>query len=283
VLVGNKHANKITGTVGDDTIYGEDGNDKLNGSLGLDALFGGKGNDTLEAGAGPRGVFAYGEGGHNLLKGGVGDDNLIGGEGNDRIRGGVGKDFLSGGAGNDRLMPGAGLNMVDGGGGNDTVDYQDSNVGVEVDLSFLGDRAAGTGGYQGDLIDGVENVVGSDYADKLIGDDGANRINGGCGDDLVDGGGGSDILIGGPGADAFVFVPEFGIDTITRFDADPGGGQDLLGISAFRMSADEFAERVEIADIGAHTLVTIDGETGQTILLERISNAATVTRADFVL
>ena len=103
--------------------------------------------------------------------------------------------------------------------------------------------------------------MGSNYADKLIGDDGPNRINGGCGDDLVNGGGGPDTLIGGPGDDAFVFARGFGNDTIRRFDADLAGGQDLLDISAFGISADEFTERVEVADIGAHTLVTIDGDT----------------------
>jgi Ca2+-binding RTX toxin-like protein len=132
-------------------------------------------------------------------------------------------------------------------------------------------------------IDGVENVMGSNYADKLIGDDGPNRINASCGDDLVNGGGGSDTLIGGLGDDTFVFAPDFGNDTIRRFYADPAGGQDLLDISAFGISADEFTERVEIADIGAHTLVTIDGDASQTVLLERICNGGNVTKADFVL
>ena len=171
VLVGNKRDNEITGTVGDDTIYGEDGNDLLNGGLGLDALFGGEGDDTLNAGTDARGVFAYGEGGDDTINGNLGDDNLIGGAGDDRIRGASGKDFLSGGAGDDWLMPGAGLNMVDGGDGTDTVDYSDSTSAWKSISASCGDRAAGGGGYQGDLIGNVENVVGSDFADKLIGDE----------------------------------------------------------------------------------------------------------------
>jgi Ca2+-binding RTX toxin-like protein len=282
VLVGNKRDNAITGTVGDDTIYGEDGNDLLNGGLGLDALFGGEGDDTLNAGTDPRGVFAYGEGGDDTINGNLGDDNLIGGAGDDRIRGASGKDFLSGGGGDDWLMPGAGLNMVDGGDGTDTVDYSDS-TGVEVDLSFHGDRAAGGGGYQGDLIGNVENVVGSSFADTLIGDGRNNVLSGSGGDDILVGLEGDDHLAGDGGSDTFVFAPQFGNDRITDFDANPAGGQDLLDISAFGISAESFGAHVSIADAGPDTLITLDGDPAQTIRLAGIGNATTVTQQDFLL
>jgi Ca2+-binding RTX toxin-like protein len=283
VLVGNKHDNTITGTAGDDTIYGEVGDDTLNGGLGLDALFGGDGDDTLNTGDGTRGVFAYGQGGDDIINGNVGDDNLIGGAGDDRIRGASGKDFLSGGAGDDWLMPGAGLNIVDGGDGNDTVDYSDSTVGLEVDLSFLGDHAAGTGGYQGDLIGNVENVVGSNFADTLTGDDADNDISGGGGDDTLVGLGGDDRLSGDGGSDTFVFASGFGNDRITDFDANPAGGQDLLDISAFGISADNFMDHVKIADAGPDTLVTINGDPAQTIRLAGIGSPTMVTQQDFLL
>jgi hypothetical protein len=283
VLVGNKHDNTITGTAGDDTIYGEVGDDTLNGGLGLDALFGGDGDDTLNTGDGTRGVFAYGQGGDDIINGNVGDDNLIGGAGDDRIRGASGKDFLSGGAGDDWLMPGAGLNIVDGGDGNDTVDYSDSTVGLEVDLSFLGDHAAGTGGYQGDLIGNVENVVGSNFADTLTGDDADNDISGGGGDDTLVGLGGDDRLSGDGGSDTFVFASGFGNDRITDFDANPAGGQDFLDISAFGISADNFMDHVKIADAGPDTLVTIDGDPAQTIRLAGIGSPTMVTQQDFLL
>ena len=60
----------------------------------------------------------------------------------------------------------------------------------------------GLGGYaQGDLINGVENVVGSKFADTLIGDHGSNRFDSGGGDDTLDGGPGGDMLNGGAGND----------------------------------------------------------------------------------
>jgi hypothetical protein len=40
---------------------------------------------------------------------------------------------------------------------------------------------------------------------------------------------------------------------------------------------------VTIADVGADTLVTIDGNSAQTILLIGISEATAVTQADFLL
>ena len=81
--------------------------------------------------------------------------------------------------------------MIDGGSGNDTVDFSGSTAGVSVDLRVALKPVPGLGGYaQGDLISGVENVVGSDFADMLIGDEGDNRLDGGAGDDLLNGGGG---------------------------------------------------------------------------------------------
>jgi len=275
VIVGNALPNVITGTDGDDALYGEDGNDTLNGGLGLDALHGGAGDDVLNAGDSSRGVFAYGDDGNDTLRGNAGDDNLIGGAGDDCLNGGSGKDFLSGGPGDDWIVAGADPDMIDGGSGNDTVDFSGSTGGVNVDLRTALKPIPGLGGYaQGDLISGVENVVGSDFADILIGDEGDNRLEGGAGDDLLDGSG---------GADTFVFAPEFGNDRVENFDADPAGGQDFLDISAFGITADDFCRHVTVTGIGADALVTINSDPNQTILLAGVGNVATITQQDFVL
>jgi hypothetical protein len=275
VVVGNALPNVITGTDGDDTLYGEDGNDTLNGGLGLDALHGGAGDDVLNAGGGSQGVFAYGDDGNDTLRGNAGDDNLIGGAGDDYLIGGSGKDVLSGGPGYDWLVAGADANMMDGGSGIDTVDFSGSADGVNVDLRTALKPVPGLGGYaQGDLISGVENLVGSEFADTLIGNEGDNRINGGRGNDLLNGGG---------GADRFAFAPGFGNDRIEDFNAEPAGGQDFLDLSAFGLTADDFRDRVTIADVGTDALVTVDGDPAQTIRLAGIGNVATITQRDFVL
>ena len=95
--------------------------------------------------------------------------------------------------------------MIDGGSGNDTVDFSGSTAGVHVDLRVALNPIPGLGGYaQGDLISGVENVVGSDFADMLIGDEGDNRLDGGAGDDTIYGGPGNDYITGGDGDDIIV-------------------------------------------------------------------------------
>jgi Ca2+-binding RTX toxin-like protein len=120
----------------------------------------------------------------------------------------------------------------------------------------------------------VENLVGSEFADTLIGNEGDNRINGGRGNDLLNGGG---------GADRFAFAPGFGNDRIEDFNAEPAGGQDFLDLSAFGLTADDFRDRVTIADVGTDALVTVDGDPAQTIRLAGIGNVATITQRDFVL
>jgi len=67
-----------------------------------------------------------------------------------------------------------------------------------VDLKITTAQKTGQGR---DVLSEVENLIGSDYADRLTGDAGANRLEGGKGDDTLSGGGGHDTLIGGAGND----------------------------------------------------------------------------------
>ncbi|MBE8954010.1 MAG: hypothetical protein SR1Q7_12885, partial [Quinella sp. 1Q7] len=71
-IIGNKNANKITGTDEDDYIDGKAGGDILTGGKGKDTLVGDDGNDSLDGGAG-----------NDSLWGGIGDDTLHGGDGRD--------------------------------------------------------------------------------------------------------------------------------------------------------------------------------------------------------
>ena len=125
-------------------------------------------------------------------------------------------------------------------------------------------------------------ISGLSGADTLIGNGGNDTLSGDFGNDRLEGGAGNDLLTGGSGADTFVFKPGFGNDRITDFDANAVGGQDFIDITAFGITtAQQFQARVAITDIGAHTLVTIDGDPAQTIRLDGIGNATTVTVDDF--
>ena len=86
----------------------------------------------------------------------------------------------------------------------------------------------------------------------------------------------------GGGNDTFVFEADFGPDAIMDFDADLTGGQDLIDVSELGITADNFATQVTIADLGAHTLVTIGGDT---ILLIGVNGDGqnAITQQDFLL
>ncbi len=76
-----------------------------------------------------------------------------------------------------------------------------------------------------------------------------------------------------------------GGDVIGDFDANPAGGQDLLNVVSFGLTAADFnaGGRVVITDLGADTLVTIDGINSITLLNVSGTAPAVVTVADFVL
>ena len=84
------------------------------------------------------------------------------------------------------------------------------------------------GGHaQGDVLTGIEHLIGSDHADQLTGDGGANRLEGGDGGDLLIGGAGADTLIGGDGNDRL--NGGAGADTLTGGD---GADQFVLDLTA---------------------------------------------------
>ena len=102
---------------------------------------------------------------------------------------------LEGGGGNDTLIAGDSADSLYGGSttsdaGIDTASYAMSDEGVAVNL---GDSDAETGGYAaGDVLSGVENLIGSAHKDTLTGDSGDNVIEGGAGGDDITGGAGTD-------------------------------------------------------------------------------------------
>lgn len=163
----------------------------------VNAVVGTVGNDTLTGTSGP-----------DLIRGFAGNDVLSGLAGDDRLEGGPGNDTLLGGAGNDTLDPGAGADSLDGGEGNDTITYESASASVIVDLLT---GAAMLGGVR-QTITGVENVIGSPFADSLFGDAGPNVLEGRDGNDVLVGGNGDDTLRGGNGNDRL----------------DPGAGRDLV-------------------------------------------------------
>ncbi|WP_420103377.1 cadherin domain-containing protein, partial [Bosea sp. (in: a-proteobacteria)] len=172
----------------------------------------------------------------SVLVGDVQGETLVGTSGNDRLVGGIGNDSLEGGGGADQLIGGADI---------DTAVYSHSSAGVTVDL---GAGTGQNGEAQGDTLSGIENVIGSDYADTLTGDGGANRLVGGAGDDSLTGGGGNDTLIGGAGAD---FMSGGAGDDVFESEG-AGNGQDTIqGGAGF--------DTVKFTDSGSVVLTGLSG------------------------
>jgi Ca2+-binding RTX toxin-like protein len=248
ILRGLGGNDSLSGLAGNDRLEGGTGNDILDGRAGADVMTGGAGNDVyivdrstdraVEAASGGtdlvRGGVSYtlganienlmltgagningvGNGLNNVITGNRGGNTLDGRGGRDTLFGGLGVDVLFGGAGNDRLVPGPGngvRDVIDGGPGVDTLDYSDALRGVRVSLAvagFLPDGAAAQ-----DVIAGIENVIGSRFADVLQ-PGAASPFN------LASGGGGNDFVGATPGVYDRIRGDD-GYDLLSGFDGSP--------------------------------------------------------------
>ena len=188
--------NVITGTALNDVLTAPTENSTVNGLAGADKLFGSLFNDTLDGGTGNDTLF--GRDGNDRLSGGDGHDTLSGGNGNDTLSGGAGNDTVLGDIGNDIFVGDAGNDIYQGGDGLDTLDYRTSTAGLTVNLLF----SRGSNGLAaGDTYSLVEGAFGSAFDDFLFGNFVANAFSGGDGNDVLFGFAGNDTLFGGFGND----------------------------------------------------------------------------------
>lgn len=151
------------------------------------------------------------------------------------------------------------------------------DAGATLDVNATG----GTGVIGQDVIDNqievdvlqsIENVIGSDDGDIIIGSDLDNKLSGGDGDDLISGEGGDDILIGGEGADTFTFGANFGDDVIQDFEV----GLDQLQFGDF---GPDFGGAVNVAQDGNDAVISFGTE--GSVRLAGV-NTTDLTEDDFV-
>ncbi|MCM1552490.1 MAG: DUF2974 domain-containing protein, partial [Butyrivibrio sp.] len=254
VVIGTDGADRFVGYGdaygynGNESIYGEAGDDYLDGNIGNDTLYGGEGDDKL-----------YGSNGNDILVGGAGDDYLNGGWGVDTYiyNRGDGDDTIynwdkGDNCQNDRLVFGEGIkpeeikltrdnyNLIL----TDTVTGQS----IKVEGAFLNqwhylyhvDFADGTTWTLGDIWnrtsiiqggDGDDHLQGMNYAyknlnsetfyggagnDTIYGLEGNDTLYGEDGDDTLAGGAGDDYLCGGNGSDTYIYNLGYGNDTISN-------------------------------------------------------------------
>ncbi|EFG2885991.1 hemolysin, partial [Escherichia coli] len=194
IIIGTADGETLDGGSGQDTIFGQGGDDLIIG--GRDTLASRDINNTI-----PISQL------EDQTETDDGNDTLYGGGGNDTIFGGAGNDILDGGDGDDTLSGQAGIDIFRGGAGVDTVDYShESPFQLLVNLET---NVASGGTASGDTFYSIENLIGSDdRIDRFIGTAAANHFwgqgggdyfNGRAGDDILDGGADGDILYGEDG------------------------------------------------------------------------------------
>lgn len=162
---GNVLANVITGSGGNNRLYGLDGDD---------TLYGGKGDDTLD--------------------GGVGLDRLFGGEGNDTYLINDSSDFTFERAdeGFDRVYASLSYAL--------RAHVEDLSLTGTADINGTGNDLSNK--IVGNV--GGNRLYGLDGDDRLYGLDGDDRLLGGLGNDRLDGGLGVDRMYGGTGNDTYI-------------------------------------------------------------------------------
>ncbi|MFM7684319.1 MAG: peroxidase family protein [Actinomycetota bacterium] len=238
-----------------DVFIGTDATEVWDGTGSDDQAFGNGGNDLLRS-----------RGGADLLRGDGGDDNVQGGDGDDVV--------LFDGVG-------AGVDFIDGGAGNDRIEAQ--STGTVIGLRTLSAiESILSGGFAGVIIrssafadtlnftsvtlsgierieagDGNDTITGSLLADWILGQAGGDTLAGGAGDDVISGGIGPDLITPGAGNDVLVMVPGDGTDRVNGFDAGPPGGQDLIDLRGFGITAASFGTRVTIINSAGSAQVTI--------------------------
>lgn len=293
------------GSVGDDTLTGNDAANVLRGMDGDDSVYGGMGGDTIWAGGGDTG--------DDTVDGGMGGDIIAGGAGHDVLVGGMDRDTVFGGTGNDSVVLGLWEDanadgLIQSGevtGGDTATDTGYTGDGDDSLYGSDGDNIIG-GGQDSDYIDGLggDDVIfggqgqGSDFilggagGDTLFSGGGDDTLTGGAGDDLLFngggndmvrgqsgndtlwGGGGDDILTGGAGADVFGFVSGNDSDTVTDFTV----GEDRLDISAAG-----FASFEAFSDAASDTANGVSISFSQTIVLLEGISLASLSESDLIL
>lgn len=193
----------------------------------------------------------------------AGNDTFRGTDADEAFWAGGGVNNLTGGKGNDVFYAHEGTDTIDGGEGDDTIDYHLATGSISINL----ENGIATGpGNVTDRMEGIDNVVGTDFNDTIIGlDDWYNVLSGGKGNDIIRGLGDNDTLLGGEGNDTL----------------DGGDDDDTIygdrGNDTINGGADN--DTLTYADLGA--AVTVNLLTG-TATASFTENGATVTETDTI-
>jgi Ca2+-binding RTX toxin-like protein len=252
---GNEQNNVLDGRGGNDTLDGGLGNDTLIGGDGIDTVSYASHDNVLLATPGV--VISLGLGsadgsatdsivrlGPAIVETDVlrSIENVSGSSHSDTITGNEQDNVLDGRGGNDALDGGLGNDTLIGGGGNDTAVYTSHDntplLPGEQDVISLGLNGA-DGSFarsqlvslnpvqfqvvEHDVLEGIENIIGSNHSETINGNEQAN---------ILIGRGGNDNLNGGDGGDVYNYLGSFGqnFGNDKIFDSS---GNDTIAVTNF--------------------------------------------------
>jgi Ca2+-binding RTX toxin-like protein len=155
-----------------------------------------------------------------------GIENIIGGDGNDVFVGDQTDNIMEGGLGDD---------LINGSQGHDTASYAHASSSVSVSLAIT--VAQNTQSAGNDTLVGIENLLGSDYADNLMGGADDNTLDGGLGDDRLDGGQGLDTVSYAAASYGEDFVSGVSVDLQAGVASGSLGNDQLVNIEMIIGSA----------------------------------------------
>jgi Ca2+-binding RTX toxin-like protein len=219
--IGNELSNRFfMGTVFDDEIYGNGGNDVLEGGEGNDTMDGGPGDDEFQVlQLGDKIIERPGEGFdvvriHDVIGYTIDPDCEV-----EAV-------YLTGGA------------TLSAGSASRAFVYLD---GVINNREARLDSVKGEGGNEAIFgFGGAESIFGGGGDDLVSGDGGNDYLVGGAGNDRVDAGKGDDVMVGGDGAGDDTYAGGEGIDTVRypsalaaiRVNLSQGSAQSLSTVEA---------------------------------------------------
>ena len=227
------------GGAGNDTIFGNSGDNMIDGGGGVDAMTGGAGNDTYVVdNAGDVVTESANEGTdtvlstahlrltanvENLTLQGSADlqaygntlaNTITGNDGSNLLDGGAGADVMSGGAGSDAyFVDNAGDVVIENAGEGSDVVFSTAHLRLTENVEYL-------------VLQGSDNLQGA-------GNSLTNILVGNAGSNILDGAAGADAMFGGDGNDAY-FVDNAGDATIENADE---GNDVVFSTAHMRLSA----------------------------------------------